>query len=109
MEDCIFCKIVSGEIPKTFDYEDDNIVAFADIHPVKPVHILLVPKKHYGDLISLTDKNVLFSMQVGVRKIVDEKKLTEKGFRIVSNGGGAQLINHLHFHLIGPVESHEKI
>lgn len=109
MKDCIFCKIVSGEIPKTFDYEDENVVGFADIHPIRPVHVILIPKKHFEDLYSLDDKNVLFSIQTGVRKIVDEKKLLGQGFRIVSNGGGAQLINHLHFHLVGPVGSHEKI
>lgn len=109
MKDCVFCKIVRGEIPKEFDYKDDNIMAFADIHPVKPIHILLVPKKHFEDIYSLNDPNVLSSMQKGVKKIVDEKGLVGKGFRIVTNGGGAQLINHLHFHLIGPVESLEKI
>ncbi len=109
MEDCIFCKIVRGEIPKDFDYEDENILAFADINPVRPVHILLIPKKHYEDLYNLDDPNVLSSMQKGVKKIVDDKKLKGQGFRVVTNSGGAQIIDHLHFHLLGPVGSHEKI
>ncbi|OGH16976.1 MAG: hypothetical protein A3C30_01860 [Candidatus Levybacteria bacterium RIFCSPHIGHO2_02_FULL_40_18] len=107
--DCIFCKIARKEIPKKFDYEDEYIMAFADINPVRPVHILLVPKKHYEDLYNLDDQNVLFSMHKGVRKIVDDKKLIGQGFRIITNGGGAQLVNHLHFHLMGPVDSQEKI
>ena len=109
MENCVFCKIARGEIPKDFDYEDNNVMAFADINPVRPVHILLVPKKHFEDLYSLNDSNVLFSMLTGVKKIVDDKKLMGQGFRVVTNGGGAQIIDHLHFHLIGPVGSHEKI
>ena len=56
MEDCVFCKIARKEIPKKFDYEDENIMAFADINPVKPVHILLVPKKHFEDLYHLDDQ-----------------------------------------------------
>ena len=107
--DCIFCKIVRGEIPKEFDYEDDNIVAFADIHPVRPVHILLVPKKHFEDLYKLDDPKILESMLSGVKKIVDDKKLIGQGFRVVTNGGGAQIVDHLHFHLLGPVGSQEKI
>jgi histidine triad (HIT) family protein len=103
MDDCIFCKIVSGEIPKKFDYQDQNIVAFADIHPVKPVHILLVPKKHIDDLFNLEDKSILDSVKIGVRQIVAEKKLLDRGYRVVVNGGGAQIVNHLHFHLIGPM------
>ena len=109
MEDCIFCKIIRKEIPKDFDFEDENIVAFADIHPVRPVHILLVPKKHFEDLYSLDDPNILKSMHAGVKKIVDDKKLIGQGFRVLTNGGGAQIINHLHLHLLGPVGSKEKI
>ncbi len=109
MENCVFCKIVRKEIPKEFDFEDENIIAFADINPLKPVHILLVPKKHFEDLYNLDDSKVLTSMLLGVKKIVDDKKLVSRGFRVATNGGGAQIIDHLHFHLIGPVESHEKI
>jgi histidine triad (HIT) family protein len=102
---CIFCKIANGEITKKFDYEDDNIMVFADINPVRSVHMLLVPKKHFEDIYDLDDPNVLLSMHKGVKRIVDNKKLLGRGFRIVTNGGGAQLINHLHFHLISPVKS----
>lgn len=103
MNNCIFCKIVRGELSKDFDYEDKNIVAFADINPVKPVHILLVPKKHFDDLYNLDDPSILESMHKGVKKIIDDKKLMGRGFRIITNGGGAQLVNHLHFHLMGPI------
>lgn len=109
MEDCIFCKIARKEIPKEFDYEDEYIMAFADIHPVRPVHILLVPKKHFDDLYSLDDPKVIESMLLAVKRIVDNKKLIGQGFRIVTNGGGAQIIDHLHFHLMSPVRQDAKL
>lgn len=103
MEKCVFCKIVKGEISKAFRYEDENIVAFDDLNPVKPVHMLFVPRVHIEDYTSPIDPKILASVQEGVRRIVDEKELLGKGYRVLVNGGGAQIINHLHFHLIGPI------
>jgi len=102
MEDCIFCKIINGEIPKEFDYQDDDIVAFADIHPLSPVHILIVPKKHIEDFFHADGKTIL-SITAAIKKLIDVKDVMGKGYKITVNGGGAQDINHLHFHLRSPI------
>ena len=110
MKDCIFCKIARHEIPKDFAYEDTEVMAFADINPIKEIHILIVPKKHIKDFIDIKDEALPAGRQglmtklknVG-QKIIKEQKLEEKGYRIVVNGGGAQIIDHLHLHIIGPL------
>jgi histidine triad (HIT) family protein len=109
MTDCIFCKIVKKEIPKKLAYEDDNIVAFDDINPVAKVHILFVPKNHMDAFEDLTDDNILSSVRHGIQKIVEQNDLIGKGYKVVVNGGGGQVINHLHFHLIGPTGLHAPI
>ncbi len=101
--DCIFCKIASHEVAKEFIYEDDEIMVFPDIHPIAPVHILIMPKKHIKDLLELKDSSVLEKLKNIIQKIIKEQKLEDKGYRIVVNGGGAQIIDHLHFHLTGPL------
>jgi histidine triad (HIT) family protein len=106
MEDCIFCKIVSGEIPKDFRFEDEKVLAFDDINPVAPVHVLFIPKSHVKAFEELTDDAVLSSVRVGIQKVVEEEGLVGKGYKIVVNAGGGQVIDHLHFHLFGPVGVH---
>lgn len=101
-KDCIFCKIVSGEIPKEFSYEDDAIVAFPDINPLSPVHLLVIPKHHVEDFFH-SDSKTIEAISKGMKHLIDTEKLMGKGYRIVVNGGGAQDINHLHFHLRGPI------
>ncbi|OGH14399.1 MAG: hypothetical protein A3H50_01245 [Candidatus Levybacteria bacterium RIFCSPLOWO2_02_FULL_37_10] len=103
MIDCIFCKIAVHDTPKKFTYEDREIMAFPDIHPIAKVHILIMPKKHIKDLLELKDNSVLEKLKNIIQKIIKEQKLEDKGYRIVVNGGGAQVIDHLHFHLIGPL------
>ena len=105
MENCIFCKIVKGEIPKDFRYEDDLIVSFDDIHPQASTHVLFVPKKHLESFDFLTDEDekILTSIRKGIQKISKETGLVGKGYKIQMYAGGAQTIDHLHFHLIGPV------
>lgn len=100
---CIFCEIVKGNIPKEFEYEDDLVVAFKDIHPVAPVHILIVPKKHIEEFYTLSDVSVLRAVHTAAKRLIENNDLTARGYRIEANGGGAQLVNHLHFHLVGPV------
>jgi len=102
MNDCIFCEIVKGEIPKDFRFKDENVLAFDDIHPVAKVHVLFISKEHYGAFEELHDDDVLSSIRKGIQKIVEETGLVGKGYKILANGGGGQVINHLHFHLIGP-------
>ena len=105
MEECIFCKIVRKEIPKDFRYEDNLVVAFDDINPRADIHVLFVPKKHLETFESLTeaDIKILSSIRAGINKYAQEVKLIGRGFKIVVYAGGAQTVNHLHFHLIGPI------
>ena len=104
MTDCLFCKIIKGEIPTEFLYQDKDIVAFRDIHPKAPVHILIVPKKHIDKLqdISDNDKEVLGQLLLAAKKIAGQEKI-EQGFKVVINCGqkGGQEIFHLHVHLLG--------
>ena len=103
MEDCVFCKIVRGEIPKDFRYEDDTIVAFDDIRPQADIHVLFTTRQHINAFESLKDDKILSSVRIGIQKIASENKLVGRGYKILVFGGGAQIIDHLHFHLIGPV------
>lgn len=98
---CIFCKIVSGEIPSKIVYEDGNVLAFNDIDPQAPVHIVVIPKKHFASILELNDSTILNAIFDSIRKIADEQKM-EKGFRIVCNTGsdGGQTVDHLHFHIL---------
>ena len=104
MEDCIFCKIIKGEIPSNKVYEDDEILAFKDINPMAPVHILVIPKKHIksANEIEEADELLIGKMFTVLKKIAKESKL-DNGYRIVSNCGedGGQAVKHLHFHLLG--------
>lgn len=105
MSDCIFCKIVNDEIPTTKIYEDDKVVAFNDINPQSPVHILVIPKDHIPSMNDIDETNVeiLSHIIFSIKKIAKDKNLVDKGYRIVNNCGeqGGQTVNHLHFHLLG--------
>jgi len=102
MIDCIFCKINSGEIPKEFVYEDEDVAVFDDIHPIKPTHLLIVPKKHIKDFYELNDEKLEVKLNKTIKKMIKEKNLEDKGFKVFLNGGGAQIVDHLHIHLTGP-------
>ena len=105
MNDCIFCKIINKEIPSTVVYEDDEILAFRDIHPVTPVHILVIPKKHITSLAHLEkeDEAVIGKIYTVINEIAKKEGILEKGFRVIVNCGedGGQEVKHLHFHLLG--------
>ena len=105
MEDCVFCKIVRGEIPCIKVYEDDAMLAFKDIEPQAPIHFLIIPKKHIKDLLSLSEEDcdLMAKVQQVVKKLALQEGLDEKGFRLVTNCGKAagQSVFHLHFHLMG--------
>lgn len=105
MEDCLFCKIVKGEIPSTKVYEDEEILAFKDINPVTPVHILVIPKKHISSLneIELEDQMLIGKIFVVIKKIAKEQGIAENGYRVIANCGedGGQEVKHLHFHILG--------
>lgn len=102
--DCVFCKIVAGEIPSQKAYEDDVCLAFYDLEPQAPVHVLLIPKQHIGSISEITEANsavVAHIFEVAGR-LAKELGL-ENGYRVVSNCGedGGQSVPHLHFHLLG--------
>lgn len=104
MKDCLFCKIIRGEIATEFVYQDKEVVAFRDLHPKAPVHILIVPKKHIDKLqdISDNDKELLAQLLLTAKKIAYQEKI-EEGFKVIINCGkkGGQEIFHLHVHLLG--------
>lgn len=105
MDDCIFCKIIKKEIPSNIVYEDEEILAFRDINPVAPVHILVIPKKHIESLIELSkeDEALIGKIYTAINKIAIQEEIDKKGFRVVVNCGddGGQEVKHLHFHIIG--------
>ena len=104
MADCIFCKIANKEINSALIYEDDSVVAFRDLNPQAPQHILIVPKKHVANIIELNDKELAAHIFIEVvPKIAKEVGVDASGFRLVINTGeeGGQTVNHLHVHLIG--------
>ena len=104
MEDCLFCKIIKNEIPSSKIYEDDEILAFNDINPMAPIHILIIPKKHIEGADMLNDENsaVVSKIFVVASRLAEQYHL-DNGFRIVTNVGedGGQTVRHLHFHLLG--------
>ena len=104
MNDCLFCKIINGEIPSTKVYEDELCYAFNDISPMAPTHILIIPKKHYKDISEINDENssIVAHIFEVANKIAKEKNL-DGGYRIVTNCGAdaGQTVFHLHFHLLG--------
>ena len=104
MDDCLFCKIIKGQIPSDFVYEDDEIVAFKDLNPQAPVHLLLIPKEHIesADDINQDNSYLIGHIFEVANKLAKENKL-EKGYRIVNNckEDGGQSVNHIHFHLMG--------
>ena len=102
--DCLFCKIVAGEIPSKKLYEDDSVLAFYDIEPKAPVHFLVIPKAHISALSEVDETNsaIIAHIYEVIAKLTAELKLG-KGFRIVSNCGedAGQTVHHIHFHVLG--------
>ncbi len=104
MTDCIFCKIINGDIESKFLYEDDEIVAFSDINPVAPVHILIIPKIHIDSADDINEENTeLIGKIFKVASDLAKDMGLGKGYRIVNNckEEGGQSVDHIHFHLIG--------
>lgn len=103
--DCIFCQIANGEIPADIVYQDQEIIAFRDINPKAPVHLLLIPKRHIPSLNQLNERDsALVGRMVAVAsRLAQDEGIAEKGYRLVINCGkeGGQLVPHLHMHLLG--------
>jgi len=102
MTDCIFCKIVAGEIPSKKIYEDDKIIVINDLNPGAPIHVLIIPKEHTENILTASPE-LLPYIQNKLGEIVKKLGINENGFRIVINTGedGGQSVKHLHFHVLG--------
>lgn len=115
MEDCLFCKIIKGDIPSDRVYEDDQVIAFSDIHPAAPIHILILPRQHYRDLPDMmgSDNGVQLAGAVlsAATAIARQFGVAEDGFRLINNCGvnGGQTIPHVHFHLLAGRKMDEKL
>lgn len=105
MSDCIFCKIVDKEIPSKTVYEDDKIMAFHDLNPQAPTHVLVIPKVHFESFNEMTEDHadVMGHMSLKLKEIAKELGIDESGYRVVCNCGedGGQEVKHLHYHLLG--------
>jgi len=105
MESCIFCEIIKGNIPCNKIYEDDQVLAFDDIHPMAPVHVLVIPKVHISTLMDMSMEHVDISLALGkaIQLIARKKCVAESGFRAIINCNeeGGQVVPHLHIHLLG--------
>ncbi len=103
--DCVFCKIVAGEIPATTVYQGKEIIAFRDIHPIAPTHILIIPRKHITSLAHLSEADLpLVAEMIKVaNQLAKEEGIAEDGYRVVISSGpkGGQVVPHLHMHLLG--------
>lgn len=113
MTDCIFCKIINKEIPSEVVYEDDYILAFNDIYPLAPVHILVIPKKHLISVNDLTeeDSGTIGRIFLIIKELAAKFGVADSGYRVVTNTGadGGQVVGHLHYHLLGGQELGKKI
>ena len=113
MEECLFCKIIKGEKTKKKVYEDEEILAFEDINPAAPIHILVIPKKHIESLAHLEkeDESVIGKIYSVINKIAEDKGFKQEGYRVIVNCGknGGQEVMHLHFHLLAGQRFGEKI
>ena len=113
MDDCLFCKIVKGDIPSEKVYEDSEILAFKDINPAAPIHILVIPKKHITSLAHMEkeDEAIVGKIYGVINNIAKEQGFKENGYRVIVNCGkdGGQEVMHLHFHLLAGKQLGEKI
>ena len=102
MSDCLFCKIANGEIRTNFLYEDDLVVAFPDINPLTPTHVLVVPKKHYENITDNVPAETLAAIAHAVKVVTEQTGIDKTGFRCITNTGddGGQSVHHLHFHVL---------
>ncbi len=103
MGDCIFCKIAAGEIPATVVYENDHVIAFEDLNPQAPVHVLVVPKAHHENILDGVSAEELAEVVAAIGEVAKAKGLSERGFRVIANTGAdaGQTVGHVHFHVLG--------
>ena len=110
--DCLFCKIINKEVPSDIVYEDDEVLAFKDIHPAAPVHVLVIPKKHISALTELQKdvEALIGQIYTCINEVAKKVGVFESGYRVIVNCGkdGCQEVKHLHFHLLGGKKLGEK-
>ena len=113
MEDCLFCKIIKGEIPSNKVYEDEYVYAFKDIEPAAPIHVLVVPKKHISCLNEITkeDELLIGKIHMAIKNIAKQLGIDKDGYRIINNCGkdAGQTVMHLHFHILAGIKMGEKL
>ncbi len=113
MKDCVFCKIINGEIPSEKVYEDEDILAFKDINPAAPIHVLIIPKKHIETLMEADSKDneLMAKILQAVQKVARQLGIEKKGFRLIANCGpdSGQEVMHIHFHLLAGTKLGPKI
>lgn len=104
MEDCVFCKIIKGEIPSEKVYEDEDAIAFKDIQPAAPIHILVIPKKHIANLLDVKEEDSYLIAHIYqiINKIAKDIGIEKEGFRVIANCGkdAGQEVMHIHFHIL---------
>ncbi|MBR2744533.1 MAG: histidine triad nucleotide-binding protein [Clostridia bacterium] len=112
MGDCIFCKLANGEIPTEMVYEDDFVAAFKDLNPQAPVHILVVPKKHYNNILDVENgDDIIAKIYSAINVIAKKENIDKSGFRVITNCGedAGQTVMHMHFHIIAGRKLGDKI
>lgn len=110
MEDCIFCKIINKEIPSKIVYENENVLAFEDINPQAPVHVIVIPKKHVKSIME-AEGEMSKEIVSAIQEIAKKLGISDTGFRVITNCGkdAGQTVNHLHFHVLAGKVLGEKI
>lgn len=108
-EDCLFCKIVNGDIPSTKVYEDEHVLAFEDVNPMMPVHTLIVPKNHYDNIADNIPAEELGNLFGAVQKVAEIKGVVEGGFRTLmnTNDHSCQSVHHIHVHVLGGAQMND--
>ena len=103
MTDCIFCKIAAHEVPSTVVYEDEKVIAFRDLDPQAPTHVLVIPKCHYANIADNVPADVLAAMAHAVGEVAKSEGIDASGFRVISNSGddAGQTVHHFHMHVLG--------
>lgn len=103
MTDCIFCKIAAHEVPSTVVYEDEKVIAFRDLEPQAPTHVLVIPKHHYANIADDVPADVLGAMAHAVGEVAKSEGIDKTGFRVIANTGddAGQTVHHFHMHVLG--------
>lgn len=108
-EDCIFCKIAAGEIPSTKVYEDDRVLAFEDLNPMMPVHVLIIPKEHHDNIGDDIPDDLMGHLFNTVKKVAELKGVEQTGYRVIVNTGddACQSVHHVHVHVLGGAQMND--